>query len=1149
MGQEIKLNKSTFNKNIYQKTIDTSFSQLIFNVEQDLISNGFNQGVYKPYYNILYKVLGNPTEKLYISEISSDRTEIRLSSNVISSEIIISDTNTFIQNRESNPNFVDFNLNFGDNVLLIANNIKLDLENQSNPSVLIKLYSPLPPEYDLKNELWLVYRLQNPLQYQVEFEDEIIEFDDNIKLQGPNFNLDVKDTINNSTPQYNYLDLLNSTTEQSNNQLNNILSNKGITLNIDYSDYDNFIHFSSAKTRLENFYYKVTLLEGYSGSINTIQTQITSPTTNSINSIKLFEDKIQDIIQGFDGYESYLYFKSESFSWPKQTSTPPYQLYPSNSPEVISWLGSSDENSPSYGGVLASSSLFDNNNPDNLLRSIPEYLRLDTENQKYELFVNMLAQHYDDIWVSIKDVSNKFNNDNRLEFGISKDLVADAIREFGLKIYQNNFSNKDLYTAFLGFTKDGTLFPYPDITGSLPTPTGFEYSSTLISASNDVIPLDNVNKSIYKRIYHNIPFLLKSKGTLKGLRSLITSYGIPDTILNIKEFGGKDNIDVNKWDYWKNEYNYKFTPESGNKVNIPFNVNSLWNSPNDRPSTVELRFKTDLQNQTNIPQYQCIFKTDNDVSLVLRYEGTGFTSGSYSGATIDPQYQYAYLDFYPSSTSTPISIELPFYNEDWWSVMINNDRNVFTLYVGNKIYEGGDNGTQLGFYQTGSISDISPNWYTANTLSLPEQINIGGNLYTPLTGSLQEVRYYNTSITEKSFKDYIKNPYSFEGSTLNSSPNELIFRAPLGNDLYTGSTSIHPKVTGSWDITQSFSTGSEFTFDSTPTFTSNVEYIFIDQPNIGIKTHISDKIRLEDNNIPEGDTLSPLIRLNQEPPTPKYTQDINYIEVSFSPQNEINDDINGQLGYFNIGELIGDPMFRTNDQTSYPELDKLRNEYFKKYIKNYNYTDFVRLIKFFDNSLFKMIKDFTPARTSLASGITIKQHILERNRYPHQDFTFSHEEYSGSLHIGNIKGSTGGSFEKFNGEFTTPYGPLGNGPENIFNITQSWLEYYPTVSGSTTTPQNTQDEFYNGEFSGSQLTVTQQNINPGCDVFKRPINKGYPTYGVRVYSDETSLIHSLLGYYTLDSWLSPNNSPTEGYISIWVDDDPPISIPQQNPVA
>ena len=45
--------------------------------------------------------------------------------------------------------------------------------------------------------------------------------------------------------------------------------------------------------------------------------------------------------------------------------------------------------------------------------------------------------------------------------GISKDLVADAIRDFGIKLYQNNFSKDDLYTAFLGITPSGSLFPFP----------------------------------------------------------------------------------------------------------------------------------------------------------------------------------------------------------------------------------------------------------------------------------------------------------------------------------------------------------------------------------------------------------------------------------------------------------------------------------------------------------------------------------------------------------------------------------------------------------------------------------------------------------------------------------------------------------------
>lgn len=44
-----------------------------------------------------------------------------------------------------------------------------------------------------------------------------------------------------------------------------------------------------------------------------------------------------------------------------------------------------------------------------------------------------------------------------------------------------------------------------------PAKSGFEYIDTKISASNDIVPLSNVNKRLYKRIYHNIPYLLKSK--------------------------------------------------------------------------------------------------------------------------------------------------------------------------------------------------------------------------------------------------------------------------------------------------------------------------------------------------------------------------------------------------------------------------------------------------------------------------------------------------------------------------------------------------------------------------------------------------------------------------------------------------------------
>ena len=48
--------------------------------------------------------------------------------------------------------------------------------------------------------------------------------------------------------------------------LNSLLAKTGIEINVDYSNYDNFIHFSSAQTRLENFYYKLELLEEYNAT-------------------------------------------------------------------------------------------------------------------------------------------------------------------------------------------------------------------------------------------------------------------------------------------------------------------------------------------------------------------------------------------------------------------------------------------------------------------------------------------------------------------------------------------------------------------------------------------------------------------------------------------------------------------------------------------------------------------------------------------------------------------------------------------------------------------------------------------------------------------------------------------------------------------
>lgn len=118
----------------------TTFSVIngdtILNPPQDLEDIGYDYGSYFSTYNFYRKKLASDiTINYYISEISSDRTEVRLKSNAIADDLIISSSNEFIQNREDADYFVDFLLNFGNDQQVIANNLKLDIDTEVEPTL------------------------------------------------------------------------------------------------------------------------------------------------------------------------------------------------------------------------------------------------------------------------------------------------------------------------------------------------------------------------------------------------------------------------------------------------------------------------------------------------------------------------------------------------------------------------------------------------------------------------------------------------------------------------------------------------------------------------------------------------------------------------------------------------------------------------------------------------------------------------------------------------------------------------------------------------------------------------------------------------------------------------------------------------------
>jgi hypothetical protein len=486
---------------------------------QDAKDYDYNTGGVKLLYHFYNDIFtkNKSTTDFFIQEISPDRTELRLNNLSIPATEVLDITTEIKNSLDSQSFFKELRLNFKNNDLFIVTNIDVTYQG-ANPLVTVKLYEPLPVQYSVKDTLSLVEFVNDSIVFEV---DSVINLEQErpITLKSPNFNLEISDESTVPSQYLNYDELFSYQVSNTANEVYSLSSEKGAEISIDHTDYENFIHFSSAEERLLNFKYKVDLLHNYSASLVDLENTTTSEGTQG--SVAQFENLIKGVVNNFDHYERFLYYESGSNSWPKSTDTKPYINKESTDTEAITWFANQRSLAIKY----------DKENPHQLLNTIPTYLRDDANNENYSIFIHMVAQHFDTLWVYSKSVTDKYNADNRLNFGVPKDLVEEALKNFGVKVYTSNKSIEDLFTSFIGQEyKAGQEVITNYITGSL---IGTE---TSIPPSS----YQNYQKEIYKRLYHNLPYLLKTKGTERGLRALVNCFGIPSDILTIKYFGGRN---------------------------------------------------------------------------------------------------------------------------------------------------------------------------------------------------------------------------------------------------------------------------------------------------------------------------------------------------------------------------------------------------------------------------------------------------------------------------------------------------------------------------------------------------------------------------------------------------------------------------------
>ena len=980
---------------IFESESAQARNHLSIDTLKELDKLGITRGQFKILYNLFDNVIGSyENEKIWIKEISPSRRELRLQL----SNLNLGLTPEFLlfkarwEDLAANNQFDSFVLNFGFNETYQIINVRFE-SIKTTPEILIKLYTPLPSKYGEKAKCWISEEIIAPVLETISIIPKFVPVAVNT-IAGPNFELESDDGFSVATDYKSWNDLL-TTNLQTSQQLIDLQfsgSLSGLKLNTNFRNFNNFIHFSSAVERVKNFKYKLELIEYFTGRIQSVA-NISDPVA-VINLSDLYT-KRNRVVSGFDDFEKYLFFESTGSRiythfdattgsvdpWPKTEaeSLHWYEAYTMWSSVASSWATAtvsdpynyfaiqvettSTTGTDYYINLLEQAEIYDKQNIHKLQNTVPLHIQNSNDGEQFLLFIHMLAQHFDILWSYINELTSIHTREEHPKDGMPNDLLYHVATSMGLNLL-NGKSTSDLWKYSLATDASG---------------------SALQSAVDGITVLSDESntKEIWRRLLNNLPYILKSKGTSRSIKALLTCFGIPSTILTIKEYGGPSTFTDNDHypEYIHEVYHYAWFSETGS-LNLPVTQYRNGASSLVSPNTLQFRFKTDSNYGISIGNYYNIFSMSsgslNDVyNLVLNRESNDDNEGT--------------ITLFNKVTGNQMSVtDLEILNDSWHSVILESTNSTASLKVAKSLYGkliyiksasyNGDlnvfpvSGVQYINFASGSRTIATPNSSSISTLN-------------QFYGHFHEIRLWSASLNNATIEEHAASPstYTFNvdrtlvttGQEAAKPYDHLLQRFTLANkEITSGSlyqSSVHPN--------QTINTGSlnfiGFVDSGSIRFESFEETYYTPSPSLGGSSLYSNKIRIESASLNSNLRLNTKTRIEKSS-YDRYSNDSNRIGVYFSPQTAINEDIFNQLGYFEIDDYIGNPDDIYNDY--YTDLNNFAIAYWKKYENRNDFESYFRALEIYDFTLFKYIKRLLPYRVNSIVGLVVEPNVLERNK-------------------------------------------------------------------------------------------------------------------------------------------------------------------------
>lgn len=650
-------------------------------------------------------------------------------------------------------------------------------------------------------------------------------------------------------------------------------------LNVDFTDYNNFVYYGSAYSRLLSFKQKLLKIEELTSA--SISASVSSSTIGQ--SLKAVEK--ENIIRNFDGYEQFLYFATESFvytasayyntsgieyhataSWPKMSDGTPWSA---NSVTASNWL--------TVQGAIAQR--YDDNNPNYLTKHLPSHIQDNNDSVEFLTLVAMFGHVMDNLKQYVDQFGNIYaTNPNPFE-ELTMDQVYEVAQSFGLKL-PNAYSIENLETFISSIA-------------------GESGSRSLVAET-------------WKRFLHSAIYLAKTKGSRTSFNALLNTYGLNSPVLQIKEttYPGSNN-------YIQSDeltYGMEYTGSVESYIQVPFVSASIVGK------TLQLRFNPTTRVSSSIitgDEKWAIDLVPHPSSSKLDYGRIQVVSGSSRTVIATSSYFPLFSDDYTNLMLRSQSADISIIQADGDQILFQESASVGLGALWNTttfVYIGGSGSIKLG-NRFGGIVDEVRLW--GETISDDDFVS---QAYDP--GS-----YYGANYTSSRVNLYVHLPFSIPSTSVTQS---IVNESPYQNISLIPSVPAVGFTTASYErilrsikqftpiVGSTIYTNNKVHVVAPPTFSSN----FVDgngtkilSPNTSIKT------------------------IEQK----QYTSGQNVVSFAISPTDFINQTILRTMGVVDVNNIIGSPRYITGSSyPNLTQLKNYFLSYYNEQINPNEYIRFFR---------------------------------------------------------------------------------------------------------------------------------------------------------------------------------------------------------------